>query len=94
MKKVITKSVMLSLLVMMAVNGQAQTHWTYSYDATGNRTQRTVMSASARQRTLDSTNDLIADDKAKIVQNANHNRLKIENLWLYLHFLCSKNHKR
>ena len=87
-KRAFLKIIALSAMMLTAASVQAQSHWTYSYDETGNRTQRTVTSASARQRTSASarqrtsatTNYLIADDKAKAVLNANHSQLKIETL--------------
>lgn len=80
MKKVITKSVMLSLFVMMAVNGQAQTHWAYSYDATGNRTQRTITSGSTTRKKTAPIKDLFNDDDIRAQLNENHSKLMIETL--------------
>lgn len=79
-KKAFLKTIALSTMMLIAASAQAQTHWTYSYDATGNRTQRTVTSASVRQRMSATTNYLITDDKVKAVLNANHSQIKVETL--------------
>ena len=58
-KEMILKSVMLAFIAMSAVNVCGQTTWVYSYDDTGNRTQRVVdTGAKARQRAA-SPNNLI-----------------------------------
>lgn len=51
-KETILKSVILAFMAMSATNVCGQTTWVYSYDSTGNRTQRVVNNgAKARQRT-------------------------------------------
>lgn len=42
---------LLTLMVVPSLGANAQTHWTFSYDATGNRVQRNVSFGSAARQT-------------------------------------------
>ncbi len=80
-KETILKSVMLAFMMMSAANVCGQTTWVYSYDNTGNRTQRVVNTgAKARQRTAASPNNLINDEKISATIDANRNSIKVEIL--------------
>lgn len=81
-KETILKLVMLAFMMMSAANVCGQTTWVYSYDNTGNRTQRVVNTgAKARQRAA-SPNNLINDEKVSATIDANRNTIKIEILSL------------
>ena len=79
-KETILKSLMLVFMAMSAANVCGQTTWVYSYDNTGNRTQRVVNTgAKARQRSA-SPNNLINDEKVSATIDANRNNIKVEIL--------------
>lgn len=81
-KETILKSVILAFMAMSATNVCGQTTWVYSYDSTGNRTQRVVNTgAKARQRAA-SPNNLINDEKVSAAIDANRNNIKVEILSL------------
>lgn len=81
-KETILKSVILAFMAMSATNVCGQTTWVYSYDSTGNRTQRVVNTgAKARQRT-ESPNNLLNDEKISATIDGNRNNIKIEILSL------------
>lgn len=81
-KETILKSVMLVFMAISAANVCGQTTWEYSYDNTGNRTQRVVNTgAKARQRAA-SPNNLLSDEKISATIDANRNTIKIEILSL------------
>ena len=81
-KETILKSLMLVFMAMSAANVCGQTTWVYSYDNTGNRTQRVVNTgAKARQRSA-SPNNLINDEKVSATIDANRNNTKVEILSL------------
>ena len=81
-KETILKSMMLAFMAMSAANVCGQTTWVYSYDNTGNRTQRVVNTgAKARQRSA-SPNNLINDEKVSATIDANRNNIKVEILSL------------
>ena len=81
-KETILKSMMLAFMAMAASNVCGQTTWVYSYDNTGNRTQRVVNTgAKARQRSA-SPNNLINDEKVSATIDANRNNIKVEILSL------------
>lgn len=81
-KETILKSLMLVFMAMSAANVCGQTTWVYSYDNTGNRTQRVVNTgAKARQRSA-SPNNLINDEKVSATIDANRNNIKVEILSL------------
>ena len=79
-KETILKSVMLALMMMLAVNVCGQTTWVYSYDNTGNRTQRVVNTgAKARQWVAaTSPSNLLNDEKISATIDANRNNIKVE----------------
>lgn len=78
-KKTIMKSVLLTLLLSASVSAKAQTYWQYSYDNTGNRTQRVVTTGTpARKKT--STAKLIDDEKVTAIMINNRNGIKVEIL--------------
>lgn len=80
-KTAILKSVLLALSMVSATSASAQTKWKYTYDATGNRTQRTITTgSSARQMTASSAVNLFPDGNVKAVLDGGRNRLKIETL--------------
>lgn len=82
-KQTILKSVMLALMVMSVGSVCGQTTWVYSYDNTGNRTQRVVNTgAKARQRTAATPNNLLNDEKISANIDANRNNIKVEILGL------------
>ena len=81
-KEMILKSVILAFMAMLATNVCGQTTWVYSYDSTGNRTQRVVNTgAKARQRT-ELPNNLLNDEKISATIDGNRNNIKIEILSL------------
>ena len=81
--KTILKSVMLAFMAMSAMNVCGQTTWVYSYDNTGNRTQRVVNTgAKARQRAATSPSNLLNDEKISATIDANRNNIKVEILSL------------
>ena len=81
-KETILKSMMLVFMAISAANVCGQTTWEYSYDNTGNRTQRVVNTgAKARQRAA-SPNNLLSDEKISATIDANRNTIKIEILSL------------
>ena len=49
-KKTMMKSILLTFMMTLTVGVSAQTTWVYTYDAVGNRTQRTVTGSKARQK--------------------------------------------
>ncbi len=74
---------MLAFMAMSAANVCGQTTWVYSYDNTGNRTQRVVNTgAKARQRAAASPNNLLSDEKISATIDGNRNNIKIEILGL------------
>lgn len=74
---------MLALMMMSVANVCGQTTWEYSYDNTGNRTQRVVNTgAKARQRAAASPNNLLSDEKISATIDANRNNIKVEILSL------------
>ena len=78
-EKTFMRSLVLLLVMTFAKGANAQTHWNYAYDATGNRIQRTVTTgSSARQENKLSATDLFPDGKVKAVLDRGGNRLKIE----------------
>lgn len=82
-KETILKSMMLAFMAMSAANVCGQTTWVYSYDNTGNRTQRVVNTgAKARQRAAASPNNLLSDEKISATIDGNRNNIKIEILGL------------
>jgi hypothetical protein len=82
-KETILKSMMLALMMMSVANVCGQTTWEYSYDNTGNRTQRVVNTgAKARQRAAASPNNLLSDEKISATIDANRNNIKVEILSL------------
>lgn len=80
-KKTIMKSVLSAILMTVTVGADAQTTWVYTYDAAGNRTQRSVNNGSkARQKTIDESINLIEDEKTKAIMDIEGMKLKIESL--------------
>ena len=78
-EKTFMRSYVVLLVMTFAKGVNAQTHWNYSYDATGNRIQRTVTTgSSARQKDKLSATDLFPDGNVKAVLDREGNRLKIE----------------
>ena len=76
--KTILKSVMLAFMAMSAMNVCGQTTWVYSYDNTGNRTQRVVNTgAKARQRAATSPSNLLNDEKISATIDANRKIIKV-----------------
>lgn len=71
---------MVTLLAITSVSANAQTEWVYSYDATGNRTQRTVNTGPLARKKESSTKNLLSDSKINAILDSEHNRLKIETL--------------
>lgn len=81
--KTILKSVMLAFMAMSAMNVCGQTTWVYSYDNTGNRTQRVVNSGSrARQTTATKPNNLLKDEKISATIDDSRNSITVEILGL------------
>lgn len=77
-KTAILKSVLLALSMVSATSADAQTKWKYTYDSTGNRTQRTITTGSpARQMTASSAVNLFPDGNVKAILDGGCNRLKI-----------------
>jgi YD repeat-containing protein len=80
-KKVMMKSILLAFMTAVTAGASAQTTWVYTYDAVGNRTQRTVNTGSkARQKTTTLSKDLMNDEKIKAVMENGNRRLKVETL--------------
>lgn len=79
MKQKLMRLFAASLLMTSTMCMDAQTNWNYTYDATGNRTQRTITTgSSARQKAKTSAVSLFPDDDIKAVLDGGHSRLKIE----------------
>lgn len=77
MKKTIMKSALLALMMLTTTETEAQTRWQYSYDATGNRTQRVVTTgSSARKKSV--SEYLIDEGRIKAIGTNNRNGIKIE----------------
>lgn len=70
----------LTLMVVSSSDANAQTHWTYSYDATGNRVQRNVSSGSAARQTVHQQASLLKDNGIEAIIDDNHTRIKVETL--------------
>lgn len=76
---------MFSLFMLLAYSGKAQTSYTFGYDASGNRTSRTITLKSAfipqndsiyaQQKTFD---DLIGNRPVKIFPNPTKGLLQVE----------------
>ena len=80
-KKEVMKSILLAFMMTMSVGASAQTTWVYTYDAVGNRTQRTVNTGSeARKKSTATSINLIEDEKIKVVMDSDHRKLKVETL--------------
>ena len=78
-KKIVMRSVILLCLTMKATSMSGQTTWQYTYDNTGNRTQRVVTTGTpARKKT--STAKLIDDEKVTAIVVNNNNGIKVEIL--------------
>lgn len=76
----LTRIVVMLIMTTSSVNSNAQTEWNYSYDATGNRTQRVVSTVSASRKKESSNKTLFADGRINAILDVEHNRLKIETL--------------
>ena len=79
-KKTMMKSILLTFMMTLTVGVSAQTTWVYTYDAVGNRTQRTVTGSKARQKSTTTSINLIDDEKVKAVMDPSLKKLKIETL--------------
>ena len=80
-KKAMMKTILLAFMMTMTVGVSAQTTWVYTYDAVGNRTQRTVNTGSeARKKSTATSINLIEDEKIKVVMDSDHRKLKVETL--------------
>lgn len=80
-KKTMMKSILLVFVTTMTVSVSAQTTWVYTYDAVGNRTQRTINTGSkARQKPTTTSINLIDDERIKAVMDSGHRKLKVETL--------------
>ena len=79
-KKTMMKSILLTFMMTLTVGVSAQTTWVYTYDAVGNRTQRTVTGSKARQKSTTTSINLIDDEKVKAVMDPGLKKLKIETL--------------
>lgn len=78
-KKTIMKSALLALMTSATISVKAQTNWQYSYDNTGNRTQR-VVTTGTPARKKNSTAKLIDDEKVTAIMINNRNGIKVEVL--------------
>ena len=69
------KTILLAFMMTMTVGVSAQTTWVYTYDAVGNRTQRTVNTGSkARQKSTVTSVNLIDDERIKAVMDPDHRK--------------------
>lgn len=78
-KKIVMRSVILLYLTMKTISVSGQTTWQYTYDNTGNRTQR-VVTTGTPARKKNSTAKLIDDEKVTAIMINNRNGIKVEVL--------------
>ena len=80
MGKRLSKALVMLLMTTSVENANAQAEWNYSYDATGNRTQRTVNNGSSARKKASSNKNLFEDGRINAILDREHNKLKIETL--------------
>lgn len=80
MGKRLSKALVMLLMTASVENANAQAEWNYSYDATGNRTQRTVNNGSSARKKASSNKNLFEDGRINAILDREHNKLKIETL--------------
>jgi YD repeat-containing protein len=86
MGKRLSKALVMLLMTTSVENANAQAEWNYSYDATGNRTQRTVNNGSSARKKASSNKNLFEDGRINAILDREHNKC-ISSIFLIIYLL-------